>query len=230
MYVKFFCSFSSISIQHWYLKTARPTSGSLATGGEGDDFIATTKCMIYDPDTYNTDMYGVGHWTLIDPCTQGKGICKKDLGKPTLSRALIEPLNIIFVLNAVMTEGDQPIEDSVDYQLSSGLKAEIPEDFTGNGHIHMQLLPIASGDDKFLTIKMSGQITLSKLVFEMPDTKAFKTVEISYQRQSIQYPDDWEDLGVRLSYPGYILSINAFFVHRNSMPIMDLCHWAVQEC
>ena len=95
-----------------------------------------------------------------------------------------------------MTEGDQPIEDNVDYSISSSLKAETPEDFAGQGYIHIHLLQDTSGDDKFVDIRLSGQITLTKLVFEMPDTKAFRTVEISYLEQSIEFPDEWTERGV----------------------------------
>ena len=96
------------------------------------------------------------------------------------------------------------IGDSLDYSIVSSLRADVPEDFSGSGSLHVQLLQEASASDKFLEIKLSSQIALSKLHFEMPDTKSFRKVHIHVSERGIQYPDEWTDLGVnKLDYRKY---------------------------
>ncbi len=105
------------------------------------------------------------------------------------------------------SEGYEPIGNSVDYMVTGSKKAHVPEEFPASGSIHVHLLPESNGIDKFVDIRLSSSITLTKIRLEMAPRKSFNSFKLVVVESGLEYPDEWTDLGVR-SCPFFLQNKN----------------------
>ena len=93
-------------------------------------------------------------------------------------------------------QGSEPIENTVEYEIISSNKPEEPQDFPGIGTLHIHLVPAPGALEKYLRIKLSAQIVLSALKFELVAGKSFKAFSLQVSKRAFQYPNEYTDLGV----------------------------------
>ena len=128
--------------------------------GNDEAFMRYEKCVVYNPKGDSIQLLETPY------CLLGKGVCKFKL-----------------------VDQYEPIENTVDYFMLSSEKEIIPETFDGNGTIHFELLEDSLVDHKFVDIKLSSQVLLSAIQFEMPDDKAIKRFNLFIGEFGIQRPD-----------------------------------------
>ena len=81
----------------------------------------------------------------------------------------------------------EPIENNVVYDILSSESNPIPTDFDGQGTNHIELLD--NSGEKFVDMKLSDQILLTAIRFEMPNDKAIKRFKLFIGEAGIQNPN-----------------------------------------
>ena len=105
---------------------------------------------------------------ILNTCSEGKGVCKFPLA---------------------VGQGYEVISDKIDYKISVPEKVDIPTEFGGMGHFHIEFLP--SSATKTIDIKLASSIMLSGILVEMPLNRGAKQMKMLVLEQGIQYPDKW---------------------------------------
>ena len=97
--------------------------------------------------------------------------------------------------------GYKRIDDKVDYKIGGTMVKTPPSNFpSSTGPVHVDFIDFHL-DEYEVVIEISAQILITGIHIETPRAKPLQEFRFHYEKQGIQYENDWSEINYFTTYP-----------------------------